>query len=384
MPIVPIYIKVYVLLVVVYLWYRFILVFLSDIFGIKKYPDIKAKVSIIVPIYNEKKYLLELCVQSIVKLHNEKEIILVDDHSNEKTREVIKELKEKYPEITALRLKENMGKRYAQYYGMQFATGDYVVTVDSDTILMENSIDELLRPFNNKKIGATTGNVRAFNRERNFLTKMTDARYKNAFTFERRGLSSFGIVTCCSGVISAYKSEVLEEIKDLYVSQKFLGKTCTYGDDRHLTNLFIKKGYKIGYVNEAVAYTEVPTKYSQYIKQQLRWKKSFIRESLYILPYAFKNNRLLAFEVLISLLIPFLSLFSRVVIIYLAFFSPILLLPIFISILIIAFLRNMFLFMEDPKAAIYSIPFAFFYEICIYWLYWIALFTMNDTKWGTR
>ena len=379
-----IYIRTYVLLVVIYLWYRFILRFISELKSKKKYIILDKKVSIIVPIYNEKEYLLELCVDSLIKSECKKEIILVDDHSTNNTAKTIKELKKKYPYIIAIRLKQNMGKRYAQYYGMQFATGDFIVTVDSDTIIRKNAIVELIKPFNDQKIGATTGNVRAFNREKNLLTKMIDTRYQNAFTFERYGLSSYGIVTCCSGVISAYRKDVIDEIKDIYISQKFLGKNCTYGDDRHLTNLFIKKGYKIVYVNDAIAYTEVPTRYKQYIIQQLRWKKSFLRESFVILPYAIKNNKLLTFEILITLIIPFFSLMARIIGIYLVITNPIVFLPILASIVLIAFMRNMLLFFEDPISAKYSIPFAILYELVIYWLYWIALFSLWDTSWGTR
>ncbi|MFA5019682.1 MAG: glycosyltransferase [Candidatus Pacearchaeota archaeon] len=382
--VIPIYIHIYVYLVLGYLWYRFILRFISDIKSKKTYSEYNAKTSIIVPVYNEKDYLLRLCVESLINAEGDNEIILVDDCSTNNTVKIIKELKKKYPKIKAIHLKRNRGKRYAQYYGLKFANGEIVITIDSDTIIKKDAIKEILKPFNNPKIGAVTGNIRAFNREKNFLTKMIDARYKNAFTFERQGLAAFGIVTCCTGVLSAYRREYIEKLKEIYVSQKFLGKSCTYGDDRHLTNLFLEIGYKISYVKNAIAYTEVPTKYKEYIIQQLRWKKSFIRESIVIFPYSLKYNPLLALETFLTFIIPFLSLFARVMIIYLAFIYPLVLIPLILSICLMAFIRNMLLFFEEPKAAVYSIPFALFYELIIYWLYWIALFTLYDTRWGTR
>lgn len=378
------FITFYVYLVITYLWYRFILRFVSDIKSKKEYPPYNAKVSVIIPIYNEQPYLLELCVDSLMKAKGEKELILADDCSTNNTLSIIKKLKKKYPELIAIHLKKNQGKRHAQYYALKYATGDIIVTVDSDTVIEENTILELIKPFNDPNVGATTGNARLFNREKNLLTKMVDARYKNAFTFERQGLSAFGIVTCCCGAISAYRKEVFNNLKDVYINQKFLGKNCTYGDDRHLTNLFIKKGYKIAYVNNAIAYTDSPTSYKQYIIQQLRWKKSFIRESLLILPYSLKNNKLLAGEILMTMTIPLLSLVSRVLIIYLAIVSPLILIPLVFSIAFMAFIRNMLLFFEDPKVAVYSIPFALFYELVLYWLYWVALFTLFDTGWGNR
>tara|TARA_Y100000310_G_C20699305_1_gene828213 strand:- start:2906 stop:4060 length:1155 start_codon:yes stop_codon:yes gene_type:complete len=384
MTVLSIYIQIYVYLVISYLWYRFLLRFIAEWKDRKEYPLLKAKTSIIIPVYNEKQDMLNLCIESVCKTDGNNEIIVVDDRSTDDSWKRLEELKRKFPQIKIIRLKRNRGKRHAQYIGLHFAKGDFIVTVDSDTILKKDAITELLKPFNNPKVGAVTGNIRAFNREYNLLTKMIDARYKNAFTFERRGLSAFGIVTCCSGVISAYKSKVIQRLKEEYISQKFLGRTCTYGDDRYLTNLFIKKGYKISYTNKAIAYTDVPTKFGSYIKQQLRWRKSFIRESFVILPFSIKNSFLLTIEVLFNLIIPFFSLLARLLIVYLIIFSPITLIPIVLSVIFIAFLRNLLLFFEEPSSAIYTIPYAFVHEVVIYWLYWIALFTLWNTSWGTR
>ncbi|MFH1500424.1 MAG: glycosyltransferase [archaeon] len=381
---VPYYIVFYVALIVVYLWYRFFLRFIDDVKSKRTYPPIHEKVTVIIPVYNENKTLLTKCIQSVVEADGKKEIIVIDDGSKNNSWQVIKELKKKYPQIKIIQFKKNRGKREVQFTAFNIATGKFIITVDSDTIIEKNALEELIKPFNDEKIGATTGYVKAYNKDKNFLTKMINARYKNAFAFERRGLSTFGIVTCCSGVISAYRRSVIQKVKHHYISQRFLGQTCTYGDDRHLTNLFIKKGHKIAYVHNAVAYTEVPTTIREYIRQQLRWRKSFLRESFVILPYALKNNFLLTLEIFFNLVIPFFALLARMLIIYLLLILPYLLIPVAISIALIAVLRNLLLFFEEPSYALYSIPFAFFYEAIIYWLYWIALFTLWDARWGTR
>lgn len=358
--------------------------FIGDLKSKKTYPELQAKMTVIVPVYNEKDELIHKCVESLVKADGDKEIIIIDDCSTNNSWKKIKELKQTFPEITILKHATNKGKRVAQHTSLRFSKGDIIVTVDSDTIVKKDALVALIKPLHDKKIGATTGNVRAYNRKENLLTRMIDARYHNAFTFERQGLSSFGIVTCCSGVLSAYRADALHSLKESYINQTFLGKVCTYGDDRYLTNLMIKNGYKIAYVHDAVAYTEVPTKLKQFLKQQLRWRKSFIRESFVILPFALRKNMLLSFEILLNLVIPFLSLFARVLFIYLVFVAPIILVPLVLSIALIAILRNLLLFFEEPGVAFYSIPFAFLYELVIYWLYWIALFSLWDTGWGTR
>ena len=378
------YVRIYIALILSYLWYRFILKFISDIKENKDYPPYHARCTVIIPTFNEDEKRLAQCIKSIIRADGDKEIIIVDDHSTNNTWQTIKMLQVKYPEVKVIRFDKNQGKRMAQYHGLKLATGEIIVTVDSDTLLDKHAITNLIKPFNDPTVGATTGNVRGLNKNQNFLTKMIDARYLNAFSFERKALSAFGIVTCCSGVLSAYRKDILETVKEIYIKQRFLGKKCTYGDDRHLTNLILKRRYKSVFVKSAKAVTDLPFNMSTYIVQQLRWKKSFIRESLITLSFSWKVNKLLFIETIYNITIPFFSVFARLFIIYSIILSPILLIPISLSIIFIALLRNILLLFEEGRVALYSLPYAFIHEMMIYWLYWYALFTLKDNKWGTR
>ncbi|MCB9359046.1 glycosyltransferase [Candidatus Woesearchaeota archaeon] len=379
----PVYIKIYVAIVLVYIWYRFLLRFFAELRKEKTYPPYEARCSIIVPVYNEDSARLKQCVKSLVDAEGDNQIIIVDDHSKD-CWPTIQELKVEYPQIEILRLEKNMGKRHAQYNALGIVDGDFIITVDSDTIVDKKAFVELIRPFHNPKIGATTGNVRALNRTENILTRMIDARYLNAFSFERQSLSSFGIVTCCSGVLSAYRRKIIDEIKDKYITQEWLGQKCTYGDDRYLTNMVLEKRWEVHYVNSSVAYTDVPNNFKQYVVQQLRWKKSFLRESLITLSHSIKHNWLLFFESLINVIIPYFSIAARIMLLYVIITHPAAIIPIAISILFVALLRNIILLFEEGFIALYSLPYAFIHEFCIYWLYWYALFRIRDTAWGTR
>jgi len=50
----------------------------------------------------------------------------------------------------------------------------------------------------------------------------------------------------------------INEIKDEWINQTFFKQNCTYGDDRHLTNLCLIKSWKIVYTAAAFGYTETP------------------------------------------------------------------------------------------------------------------------------
>lgn len=66
---------------------------------------------------------------------------------------------------------------------------------------------------------------------------------------------------------------------DRYVNQMFLGDKVIIGDDRALTSYALELG-KVVYQSTAKATTDAPTKLKDFLKQQLGWNRSFLRETL--------------------------------------------------------------------------------------------------------
>ncbi len=101
------------------------------------------KVSIIIPVYNEKNTLLPLLekVEEAKFAGLEKEIILVDDASTDGSSEILKELKDKYKIIFH---KENQGKGAAIRTAVKEVSGDFVVIQDADLEYLPNDYDKLL------------------------------------------------------------------------------------------------------------------------------------------------------------------------------------------------------------------------------------------------
>jgi glycosyltransferase involved in cell wall biosynthesis len=96
-------------------------------------PDIKQKISVIIPAYNIEDLLVR-CVESVV--HQDYpaellEIIVVDDGSTDSTGVLADKLASEYPNVQALHQK-NGGSSSARNYGLSKATGDYIGFVDSD------------------------------------------------------------------------------------------------------------------------------------------------------------------------------------------------------------------------------------------------------------
>lgn len=229
------------------------------------------KLSVVVPSYNETNRTIQKVVDSIVMQQNvEVEILVVDDGSESPVKI------QKHSKLTLLRLDENQGKRAAQIHAIRQATHDWVVTVDSDTILQPGALYELYRAAIMNQWDAVTGHVKLVNEKSNLLTRMIACLYWYGFCQERASQGYFGQVTCCSGALSLWKKEIILKTANLYLSQQFMGKKCVAGDDRYLTCLFALHKKKIGCATKAIAHTISPSKFVGFIKQQLRWTRSNI------------------------------------------------------------------------------------------------------------
>lgn len=98
------------------------------------------KVSVIIPVYNVEDFLEE-CVQSVLsqKKFDDYEIILVDDGSTDKSGEICDRYASEYPAVSVFH-KPNGGLSDARNYGLNEASGEYIVFLDSDDFLSETAL----------------------------------------------------------------------------------------------------------------------------------------------------------------------------------------------------------------------------------------------------
>ncbi len=97
------------------------------------------KISIIVPVYNEEPFI-KRCIESLIKQsYRNIEIIFVDDESKDMSREIIEDYKKKDPRIF-LYSKEHDGRYSAKNYGMDRATGEFVMFCDADDMYIKDAV----------------------------------------------------------------------------------------------------------------------------------------------------------------------------------------------------------------------------------------------------
>ncbi len=107
------------------------------------------KLSIIIPVFNEEKTIGRVLekVSSVLMPGISKEIIVVDDGSNDATASVISNLKSQISNLKSIRHKTNLGKGSAVRTGIENVTGDYLVIQDADLEYDPKDIQKLIIPI---------------------------------------------------------------------------------------------------------------------------------------------------------------------------------------------------------------------------------------------
>ena len=358
--------------------------------------DFTPGVSIIIPCFNEEEWINRTILSCINQSYpSEKlEVIIVDDGSSDQSVEKIKETIDSVAAIVGQSVRQrlfylvqeqNAGKREALVRGAMAAKHELVVFVDSDSFVDPFAIYNLVQPFQDASMGGVSGRTDVANTYTNVLTKMQAVRYYIAFRIMKAAEGYFDAVTCLSGPLSCYRKELVLQHKDAWLNQKFLGQKATFGDDRSLTN-FILREHRTGYQDTAVCSTIVPNTYSMFLKQQMRWKRSWLRESLIAAKFMWKKEPFMALSFYMGLLVP---VAAPIVVLYNFVYVPavyrVFPTTFLIGLLMMALMMSMAqLFLRKSSTWIFGLWFCLYYEAVLLWQMPVAWFTFWKSEWGTR
>lgn len=218
-------------------------------------------VSIIVPAFNEERVIAGTINSLLASDYPNFEIIVVDDGSPDRTSEVIAQTYGGNPKVT-LYTKPNAGKAEALNYGLRRSKGEIVVALDADTVFPANALGALAHRFYDPMMGAVAGNAKVGNRI-NIVTRWQALEYITSQNLDRRAFSSLNCITVVPGAVGAWRRTLLEQVGGF--------ASDTLAEDQDLTIKVRKLGYKIGYEETAIAWTEAPDSVRALSKQRFRW-----------------------------------------------------------------------------------------------------------------
>lgn len=209
------------------------------------------KLSVIIPVYNEENHIKQVIHDvSKVNLVIKKEIILVDDASNDQTRKILKDHHKK-DNLKIILLSKNMGKGNAIRRGLEEASGDVILIQDADLEYSVKDYPAILEPFFKKKAKIVYGS--------RFLGKIVGMRWQNwlankILTFTANIL--FGLnITDEATAYKAFRSDILKKISLKCKRFEFCPE---------VTAKLAKRGYE--FVEVPVSYSARDTKSGKKIK----------------------------------------------------------------------------------------------------------------------
>ena len=260
------------------------------------------RVSMLLAVMNEIE-IINRCVASIVTSdYPNLEVVIVDDASTDGTAARLRELAATH-DFTLIELSENVGKKRALVQAAQACTGDVIAFTDSDCVLAPNAIRRCVAAMvMNPRLGAVSGHARALNANATVLTKVQDSWYDGSFRVVKGAEATVGSVSCVSGPLAVFRRDAIWNYFPAWANDRFLGAEFRFATDRQLTGYVLgqlwvgrrlkerftgtsfvdtvdypERRWDVGYVRSAEVWTVVPETYRAFLRQQIRWKKSFIR-----------------------------------------------------------------------------------------------------------
>lgn len=232
-------------------------------------------ISIVILTFNSRK-LIKNCLDSIyTQDYPDIEVIIVDNGSKDST---VVFIKENYPRVILIENKENLGTCKARNQGIKMSKGEWILTLDCDTILKNNFISIILEIINDLPLNIGILQPRILNSDGktiyscgiflSWLRKFYDIG-KDEYDNEKFNRSQFIFGACSAAAV--YRRKMLQETREPtgYFDERFFFLV----EDVDLSYRAQSKGYKALYYPEAHCYHYGNSSgTNKLMRQYLSWK----------------------------------------------------------------------------------------------------------------
>jgi cellulose synthase/poly-beta-1,6-N-acetylglucosamine synthase-like glycosyltransferase len=259
--------------------------------------------SIVVPVKNEE-HVIDRLLTSLSILNyplNKREIIIVEDGSTDKTRDICLNYAKENANVKVLNKPLSNGKPSALNFGLAHAKGDVVAIFDADNVPAHDALLAVVEYFEDPKVAAVQGRTMSINSKENMLTQFIS--YEEAVWCEAylRGKDVLNLFVHLKGSCQFIRRNVLEQLKGF--------DEAVLSEDMEISARLVENNYKIRYASDVVAWQESPSNLKTLFKQRTRWFRGTME-------VAFKYGRLMTklnrikFDTETTLFAPFILIAS--------------------------------------------------------------------------
>jgi len=267
---------------------------LNRLFAFQRHPYIDIDtadwppVTILVAAHNEEKVIANILgALMTVKYPADKMLVVpVNDRSTDRTREIIDEFVQRFPERIRPfhRTRGKGGKAAALKDAMELVDTEVILIFDADYIPGAGLIKQLTAPFFDPEVGGVMGRVVPMNCGTNLLTRLLDLERSGGYQVDQQARMNLRLVPQHGGTVAGVRLSALREIGGW--------NDCSLTEDTDLTFRLLLHGWKTVYQNRSECYEEVPETWPVRIKQIMRWAKGHNQAlATYGLRLAFGKHR---------------------------------------------------------------------------------------------
>ncbi len=215
------------------------------------------EVTLIVPCFNEAAYIEDKIHNSLALDYpvNKLKLIFISDGSSDETHEIIK----KFPSVVALHENKRSGKASAMNRAMEFVNTPIVVFCDANTILNSEAIKELVKHYQDDKVGAVTGEKRIISANKEGASSAGEGIYWKYESLLKQLDSDFYSVVGAAGELMSYRTSLYKVLH-----------TDTLLDDLMQSMEIAIDGYKVIYEKKAWAAETASANVKEELKRKIR------------------------------------------------------------------------------------------------------------------
>ncbi|MCL4329355.1 MAG: glycosyltransferase [Candidatus Thermoplasmatota archaeon] len=225
-----------------------------------------AEVTVVIPVFNEDEALFRSVVESVRR--NEVRFLVVGDRCLEPYKEITESRGG-----TFINNVMGPGKKGAIATGISHVDTRFVLFLDSDAILPPGGVQSLVNNFG-PTIGGCSGIIRVHRDGRGISYSAEFVERSREVIL--RSMNAHGNVMILDGCCAMYRADLVRPfmLSDEFLKDTFAGKPVVTGDDRRLTSLVIRSGFKA--IRDFSVKVEVPApkNVKTYVRQQVRWSRS--------------------------------------------------------------------------------------------------------------